>query len=161
MDFEQKNNIQEFMNANEIIDLTEIGNDTNFTTRIIIAKKVQNNLTLNNIQIIPDINKNNENIDILVQIENKDDDFNNLYDIKINKNENEKQEQITITYNNEITKTNQVENIEEINNENLVLANNFQKEQFELFIQGWSQIFLDKFKEKMSIIGFDEISQSI
>lgn len=161
MDFEQKNNIQEFMNANEIIDLTEIGNDTNFTTRIIIAKKVQNNLTLNNIQIIPDINKNNENIDILVQIENKDDDFNNLYDIKINKNENEKQEQITITYNNEITKTNQVENIKEINNENLVLANNFQKEQFELFIQGWSQIFLDKFKEKMSIIGFDEISQSI
>ena len=116
---------------------------------------------MNNIQIIPDINKNNENIDILVQIENKDDDFNNLYDIKINKNENEKQEQITITYNNEITKTNQVENIEEINNENLVLANNFQKEQFELFIQGWSQIFLDKLKEKMSIIGFDEISQSI
>ena len=161
MDFEQKNNIQEFMNANEIIDLTEIGNDTNFTTRIIIAKKVQNNLTLNNIQIIPDINKNNENIDILVQIENKDDDFNNLYDIKINKNENEKQEQITITYNNEIIKENQVENIEEINNENLILANNYQKEQFELFIQGWSQIFVDKLIEKMSIIGFDEISQSI
>lgn len=147
------------MNANEIIDLTELENDTDFTTRIIITKEVQNNLTINNIQIIPDINKNNENIDILVQIESKDDNFNNLYDIKINKNENEKQEQITITYNNEIIKENQVENIEEINNENLILANNYQKEQFELFIQGWSQIFVDKLIEKMSIIGFDEISQ--
>ena len=57
--------------------------------------------------------------------------------------------------------TNEIQVALEINNENLVLANNFQKEQFELFIQGWSQIFLDKFKEKMSIIGFDEISQSI
>ena len=147
---------------NEIIDLDEITGSSNAISRIIIEKNINNNETTNNIQIVPDIQNLEENINISLSFSAvQNDNINNSYIITLNQFEDDKKNNATITYNNNIVKASDVEEIEELSGSNTAIANNYTKDQFTGFIKNWSNIFIDKLSEKMTTLGLEEISAEL
>lgn len=147
---------------NEIIDLDEITGSSNAISRIIIEKNINNNETTNNIQIVPDIQNLEENINISLSFSAvQNDNINNSYIITLNQFEDDKKNNATITYNNNIVKASDVEEIEELSGSNTAIANNYTKDQFTGFIKNWSNIFIDKLSEKMTTLGLEEISTEL
>ena len=142
---------------NEIIDLNEYElNKEELNTKIVFTKEKSDNKEIYKANIIPNINNEENNIYLEAQFSNiQNNSFNNLYILTINKNEEEKEKSTTITYKTNTTKTNEVGEIVELTNENTIIANNYDKNQFKPFINSWIQIFKDKLKEKLETIGFE------
>ena len=146
----------------EVIDLMDIAENSVITMRILINKNITENITTNIIKIIPDINNLEDNIEITINLGNvKNNNITNDYSLTFNKKENEKKITTTINYNNIITKADSVERIEELLNSNTIVANNYNAEQFKLFIKTWLNMFKDKISEKMTILGLEEISNEL
>ena len=151
------NNMPQNVDANEIISLdNQVNENTSTTSRIVINKTINDNLTTNNIQIIPDVNDTNTNINIDINLENvQNDSINNYYTMTFSSNNNDSTEVTTINYNNSIAKAEQVEEIVELNNSNTAIANNYPAEEFGTFLEGWANLFSQKLTEKMAILGFE------
>lgn len=146
----------------EIIDLNALVDNNNITSRIIIEKNINENTTTNNIQIVPDIQNSEENINISLNLSTvQNDNINNSYAIVLNQFEDDKKNTTTINYNNNIVKTDTVEEIEELSGSNTAIANNYTKDQFTVFIKNWSNIFIDKLSEKMATLGLEEITNEL
>lgn len=143
----------------EIIDLNALAEETNITSRIIVEKNADSNITTNNIQIIPDLKKAEENIEISISLGSiQDNQITNAYVITLNQYNEDKKNTISITYDNNIVKAENVEEIEELTGSNTAIANNYTKEQFTSFAKLWGNIFIDKLTEKMETLGLEEIS---
>ena len=143
----------------EIIDLNALAEETNITSRIIVEKNADSNITTNNIQIIPDLKKAEENIEISISLGSiQDNQITNSYVILLNQYNEDKKNTISITYDNNIVKAENVEEIEELTGSNTAIANNYTKEQFTSFAKLWGNIFIDKLTEKMTTLGLEEIS---
>ena len=146
----------------EIIDLNALAEETNITSRIIVEKNADSNITTNNIQIIPDLKKAEENIEISISLGSiQDNQITNAYDITLNQYNEDKKNTISITYDNNIVKAENVEEIEELTGSNTAIANNYTKEQFTSFAKLWGNIFIDKLTEKMETLGLEEISSQL
>lgn len=146
----------------EIIDLNALVENSNITSRIIIEKNINENTTINNIQIVPDIQNSEENINISLNLSTvQNDNINNSYVIVLNQFQDDKKITTTINYNNNIVKTDTVEEIEELSGSNTAIANNYTKDQFTVFIKNWSNIFIDKLSEKMNTLGLEEITTEL
>lgn len=142
---------------NEIIDLNEYElNKKELNTKIVFTKEKSDNKEIYKANIIPNINNEENNIYLEAQFSNiQNNSFNNLYILTINKNEEEKEKSTTITYKTNTAKTNEVGEIVELTNENTIIANSYDKNQFKPFINSWIQIFKDKLKEKLETLGFE------
>ena len=125
-------------------------------TKIVFTIENLDNKEIYKVNIIPNINNEENNIYLEAQFSNiQNNSFNNLYILTINKYEEEKENSTTITYKTNTSKTNEVGEIVELTNENTIIANNYDKNQFKPFINSWIQIFKDKLKEKLETIGFE------
>lgn len=145
-------------NSNEIIDLTpyEGNEEENDTTRIIIERENINNSNLVKINLIPNIKNEEQNIYMEMNISNiQNNSFNNKFTITTNLNNNGKNQKVTVSYDNKTTKTNEVEEITELNSSNTVIANNYDANQFRTFITNYYQMFIDKFTQKLGTLGFE------
>ena len=146
----------------EIIDLNTLTQASSNTTRIIIDINIDESTTTSNIQIIPDVQNSEEDINIQINLGVvQNDSITNSGSITINKVEDEKQYTTTITYDNNIAKADTVEEIEELSGSNTAIANNYTPEQFTAFIKTWTDIFIDKLSEKMTTLGLEEISNEL
>ena len=161
-------NINESFNNNnaedaneEIIDLNNFNSTSNQNniTRIIISKERLDLNTVNKLQIIPDNNKIEENINIILNISDlQNNSINNTFIMQINTN-NERKEVINIEYENTINIVYQVEEIEELSGSNTAIANNYNPNDFKNFLNEYWNILKDTLSQKMIIIGFDEFSE--
>ena len=148
----------ETQNTVETINLDSQGTESTntSTSRIIINKNINDNLTTNNIQLIPDINNLDSNINIEYSLSNvQNDNISNSYTITLSNMNVENKEAITITYDNSIMRADQVEEIEELTNSNTAIANNYSPQEFSTFMTNWMAIFSQVLTEKLSIIGFN------
>lgn len=161
-------NINESFNNNnvedeneEVIDLNNFNSTSNQNniTRIIISKERLDLNTVNKLQIIPDNNKIEENINIILNISDlQNNSINNTFIMQINTN-NERKEVINIEYENTINIVDQVEEIEELSGSNTAIANNYNPNDFKNFLNEYWNILKDTLSQKMIIIGFDEFSE--
>ena len=145
----------------EIIDLNNFNSTSNQNniTRIIISKERLDLNTVNKLQIIPDNNKIEENINIILNISDlQNNSINNTFIMQINTN-NERKEVINIEYENTINIVDQVEEIEELSGSNTAIANNYNPNDFKNFLNEYWNILKDTLSQKMIIIGFDEFSE--
>ena len=111
---------------------------------------------------MPDIQNSEENINISLNLSTvQNDNINNSYVIVLNQFQDDKKITTTINYNNNIVKTDTVEEIEELSGSNTAIANNYTKDQFTVFIKNWSNIFIDKLSEKMNTLGLEEITTEL
>ena len=144
--------------AEGIIDLTSL-NSALITSRAVIEVREEEEKTVSNIQLIPDTNNVNNNINIELNYgkiyENA---INNSGVVTINSMEEEKQHTTTITFGNNITKTDTVEEIPELTGENTAIANNYTVEDFSTFTKRWANLFIDKVAEKMVTLGVEELA---
>lgn len=162
-----ENNISNSNNANDvqsdsktdIIDLNEssaINQNENITTRIEIVKSNSEAISTNKIKIIPDISKP-VSAELVINMSNvQNDNISNTYTIVINLDENSKNKVITINYENNINKIEQVE-IEDLTSTNTAIANNYEPEVFKNFMNQYMVIFMDKLEEKMAMLGLVEL----
>lgn len=145
--------------SNEIIDLTPYeGNEEveNNVTRIIVERENLENSNLVKINLIPNTNNEDKNIYIEMNISNiQNNSFNNKFSLTANFDNNGKQQIITVSYDNKTTKTNEIEDIMELNSSNTVIANNYDTNQFKNFITNYYQIFMDKCTQKLKTLGFE------
>lgn len=148
--------------VNDIIDLNDTSSpsvDNISTIKIVLTKNVEENMTTNEIMVIPNTDVEDRNIILKMNIGTiQNNNINNNYTLTINNINAEKQEVITITYDNSITKVDQVEQIEELTVNNTAIVNNYDAETFKNFFNAWIEIFQDKLKEKLISIGFDELA---
>ena len=149
-------------NSEDIIDLNEAaeigGNEIN-TTRIQIIKSESNTMTTNEIKVIPNINNIEENICLTINMSKvQNDNINNSYTLIFNTVVDTKKEVVTIAYENNIYRVDQVEEIEELTSSNTAIANNYAPEMFSNFINEWLSIFENRLTEKMVSLGFDELA---
>ena len=144
--------------AEGIIDLTSL-NSALITSRAVIEVREEEEKTVSNIQLIPDTNNVNNNINIELNYgkiyENA---INNSGVVTINSMEEEKQHTTTITFDNNITKTDTIEEIPELTGENTAIANNYTVEDFSTFTKRWANLFIDKVAEKMVTLGVEELA---
>ncbi len=125
-------------------------------SRIIISKTTTDNLTTNNIQIIPNLDNYNENINVTYSLSAvQNNSINNSYSIIVNDVDDYSTEVTTITYNTNIVAASQVEEIEELTSSNTAIANNYSAEEFSTFMTSWSTLFLQTLTGKLSVIGFE------
>lgn len=162
---ENKNIIVEFKNnnivnseeKNEVIDLNkyeENKEEQYKLTRIEIEKNNANSI----IKIIPDVDYEEKNISIQINLSNiQNNSFVNSILATINIPDNEKSRTIKISYDTSTTKTNEIEEIEELTDANTIIANNYSKEEFVPFITKWYELFTDEVNQKLDILGFINI----
>ena len=145
---------------NEIINLNEYENNQkneNAITRIIITKEETNESGINKIKIIPSIDNEEKYIYIESSMSNiQNNAFSNSFSIELSSLKNEKKEIAKIVYNTNNTKVTDVEEIMELTNSNTAIANNYEANQFKEFIKNWSDIFVNKLREKLVMLGFEE-----
>lgn len=157
--YKQKNTVVE--EKNEIIDLNNYDSNKNIQdkyARIKILLQNTNDFDINKIEIIPNINNLEENITIESSISDiKNNSYNNVYNININLLREDKKEKIKATYNVNTTKSDQIEEILDLETTNTVIANDYEPKQFQEFWKNWINIFKDKFSDKMKMLGFEEV----
>ena len=148
--------------VNDIIDLNDVNSangDNISTIKIVLTKDVGENITTNEIRFIPNTDNEEQNIIFRINMGTiQDNNINNNYTFIINNINDEKREVTTITYDKNISKVDQVEQIEELTVNNTAIANNYDAETFKNFFNAWLDIFQDKLIEKMISIGFDELA---
>lgn len=154
---ELKNNNAIYSNENNaIIDLNKYEENIKeeyTVTRIEIEKEITNNNMIT-FRLIPDINEE-QNIIVQVNLSNiQNNSFVNSMIATINMSDEEKSKTIQISYDTSTTKTNEIEEIEELTDANTVIANNYSKEKFVPFITKWNELFANKINEKLEILGF-------
>ena len=151
------NNMPQNVDANEIISLdNQVNEGTSTTSRIVISKTTSDNLTTNNVQIVPNLNTADSNISVDINLGSvQNNSINNDFTVIFNSSSDGSIESTTINYNNSITKTEQVEEIAELNNSNTAIANNYSAEEFSTFITSWRSLFSQKVTEKLSVLGFE------
>lgn len=153
---------KEKLTDDEVIDLNALAQSNMITTRVIIEKNINNNMTTNNIEIIPNVEETEKNINILISMGNiQNNNINNSYSVIINTLIEDKVNTVTITYDDNIIKADSVEEIIELSGSNTAIANNYTKEQFTVFIKNWGNIFINKLSEKMTTLGLEEISSEL
>lgn len=124
--------------------------------RIQISKRETENQTTNTIQILPDANDDSISLNIEISLGNiQDNNINNSFYITLNNATGENPEATTISYSNNIVRTDLVDEIPELNNSNTAIANNYSAEQFGAFIESWVNLFSQNFAEKLAILGFE------
>lgn len=153
---ENSNNVNENYNANEIIDLNNEANMSNtITSEISISKTELDNMTTISTVIRPNIDNSSGYIEIVSNIGSiQNDGYSNSYIIEIN-DESESGNIITIDYNTNTVKAEQVEEILELNNTNTAIANDYTAEQFTSFINAWTNLFVQTLTSKLETIGFE------
>lgn len=152
------NEIIDENSSNEIIDLNqaEVTEETEKQnmTRIILTKGKNDNLVNNNIKFIPNANKE-EYIELDINMSDIQNDYaNNSYMLTINTTV-DNTETVTLSYDTETSRVDQVEEILELTGNNTALVNNYDSQIFNIFMQNWINIFNSKLKEKLSILGFN------
>lgn len=137
-------------NANE----ENIQQETKEIVRLVITKTTNNENTSNNIIIIPDINNETTgNISFTYNISSvANDSINNSYNLTISDGTGT----ITCDYTTNTVKADQVEPIEELNETNTIIANNYEANQFTSFINQWIENFNKILSEKMASIGIGD-----
>ena len=150
---------------NEIINLNEYENNQkneNVITRIIITKEETNEKEINKIKIIPRIDNEEQYINIESSMSNiQNNAFSNSFSIELSSLKSEKKETVKIIYNTNNTKVTDVEEIMELTDSNTAIANNYESNQFKEFIKNWLDIFINKLKEKLVMLGFEEFDLTI
>lgn len=156
----ETNNKNEENISEDIIDLNqtgEINENKESISRICIIKNDSTIATINEIRVIPDINNIEENITFTINMSNvQDGNINNSYTLILNRLIDNKRENIVVTYESNICKVEQVEEIEEVNSNNIVIANYYEPEAFMSFFSEYINIFRNKLAQKMVTLGFDE-----
>ena len=141
--------------SDEVIDLSTTQDKSGSSTRIVITKNNTDNLTTNTIEIVPDSNIPNENITITINMSNvQNDSINNSYEIVTNTINGEQTETLTITYDNNTIKADQVEEIPELTGSNTAIASNYDANTFNTFLTNWANLFMNKLSEKLTVLGF-------
>lgn len=143
-------------NTNETFDLSNQKNNASITSRIIIDKTTENNLTTNSIQVVPDLSDEKLNLNIEISASSvQNDNINSSYKIMLNNVVGDNAEVTTINYTTNAIRADKVEEIEELTNSNTAIANNYSSQEFSTFMTNWVTIFNEKLVEKLSVIGFD------
>lgn len=141
--------------SDEVIDLSTTQDKSGSSTRIVITKNNTDNLTTNTIEIVPDSNIPNENITITINMSNvQNDSINNSYEIVANTINGEQTETLTITYDNNTIKADQVEEIPELTGSNTAIASNYDANTFNTFLTNWVNLFMNALSEKLTVLGF-------
>ena len=141
--------------SDEVIDLSTTQDTSASSTRIVITKNNTDNLTTNTIEIVPDSNIPNENITITINMSNvQNDSINNSYEIVANTINGEQTETLTITYDNNTIKADQVEEIPELTGSNTAIASNYDANTFNTFLTNWVNLFMNALSEKLTVLGF-------
>ena len=153
----KNNNVSSSKENDEIIDLNKYDESIEeqySLTRIEIEKEISNNNVIMT-KIIPNMNYEEQNISIQINLSNiQNNSFTNSILATINIPNNEKNETIQISYDTNTAKTNEVEEIMELNDSNTIIANNYSKDEFIPVIQQWYELFTNKVNEKLEILGF-------
>lgn len=152
-----QSNIVNDTNTNEIIDLNKVTEETkqNGNSKIVLTNQELNNTTIQNIQIIPNVNNETQNANITINIQSvQNESFSNSYNLTFNMSEDEHINIITVNYDTNTSKNNQIEEIEELNASNTAIANNYQPDEYKAFLKTWSDLFKERLIEKISILGF-------
>ena len=152
-----QSNIVNDTNTNEIIDLNKVTEETkqNGNSKIVLTNQELNNTTIQNIQIIPNVNNETQNANITINIQSvQNESFSNSYNLTFNMSEDEHINIITANYDTNTSKTDQIEEIEELNASNTAIANNYQPDEYKAFLKTWSDLFKERLIEKISILGF-------
>lgn len=152
----EENSIDE--DSDKIIDLTPYKGDKEEQNiaRITIERESLENSSLIKAKLVPNTNKEDRNIYAEINMSNiQNNSFNNKLTLTANLNNNGKSKAITVNYDNKITKTNEVEEITELNSSNTVIANNYDAKQFSAFITNYYQMFINKFIQKLKTLGFE------
>lgn len=157
-----ENNINNNANNTTAIDVPVVDNtneenieqETEEIVRLVITKTTNNENTSNNIIIIPDINNETTgNISFTYNISSvANDSTNNSYNLTISDGTGT----ITCDYITNTVKSDQVEPIEELNETNTIIANNYEANQFTAFINQWIENFNKILSEKMASIGIGD-----
>ena len=162
--YNNKENILNIDNRlnNEIIDLNKYeesqNNIENIITRVKIEKEIANNNNIMKIKIIPNLNREEISANIQITISDiQNNSFSNSILLSANIISNEKTKSILISYKNNLTKTNQGEEVMELTDANTVIANNYSKSEFVPYITKWNEIFINKLNEKLKILGFENM----
>lgn len=141
-------------NANGMIDLSEyIGENDPAKTIINISRVKEENNSKSVIEIIPDTRRTERKAVIEIQRSNiQNNSFNNKYNIVIKNKENST---LNISYNSNTAKANEVEEIIELTDSNSAIINNYDAKQFRTFAKNWYDIFTDKLRAKLEMLGFE------
>lgn len=139
-----------------IIDLTQVNTNDYITTRIEFNKQVEANQTVNSIKINPDINNAEEYISFTYNLSSIQNNIaNNSYELVLSSIDNNMIHRTSISYTNNLTRMDQVDEIEELNSSNTAIANNYGAEEFKTFFNTWTELLANKFSEKLVVLGFE------
>ena len=125
--------------------------------RLVITKITNEQNTSNNITFIPNINSEyTNNISLTYDMSAvTNNTMNNAYNITLTTNNQTTSSTTTIDFTTNTVATSQVEPIQELNDSNTVIANNYDANQFTTFITQWMEAFKQVLDEKMATIGIE------
>lgn len=126
-------------------------------SRLVITKITNEQNTSNNITFIPNINSEyTNNISLTYDMSAvTNNTMNNAYNITLTTNNQTTSSTTTIDFTTNTVATSQVEPIQELNDSNTVIANNYDANQFTTFITQWVEAFKQVLDEKMATIGIE------
>ena len=126
-------------------------------SRLVITKITNEQNTSNNITFIPNINSEyTNNISLTYDMSAvTNNTMNNAYNITLTTNNQTTSSTTTIDFTTNTVATSQVEPIQELNDSNTVIANNYDANQFTTFITQWMEAFKQVLDEKMATIGIE------
>lgn len=139
---------------------TEQEND--HVTRLVITKTTNEQNTSNNITLIPDVNSDyTNNISLTYDMSAvANNTINNTYNITLTTTDSATSNTTSINYTTNTVGATQIEPIEDLNDSNTAIANNYDANTFTNFIMNWLTRFGAVFTEKMATIGIgDEIAE--
>ena len=139
---------------NEVIDVTTASNS--IVSTITLEKVVEENKETNKITILPNAESKEQNIEIEFDASKEQEgNTSNTLNINVNTLMNNQPNTITIQYDVNVSKEEQVEEIQELTNANTVIANNYEADVFNAFMDSWWTGVTEKIVEKMETIGFE------
>lgn len=161
---ENTNNIEDYSNnnLNEIINLNEVATEVlnEKYAKITLTRRNDGSTTTNTLSISPDVEELNSNIILTINMsEVQNNQINNSYNIEYTDTKGDQTQTLTILYNINTTKVDQIEEIPELSNSNTAIANNYEPSVFKNFMTSWFSILKNKLSEKMVMLGFEEFME--
>ena len=149
-----------------IIDLQtatdEIGTENQESvniTRLVFSKENNDQNISNTIILIPDYSETEETSSITLTYTFSsviDNSINNSYNLTIENIGPISSEVMSFEYTTNTVRADQVEEIEELNESNTVIMNNYEADQFRTFITAWYDAFQSVLSDKLSTIGIED-----
>lgn len=149
-----------------IIDLQTVAEEINTEnqepaniTRVVLSKENSDQNISNTIIIIPDYSETEETNSITLTYTLSgvvDNSINNSYNLTIENIDPISSEIMSFEYTTNTVRADQVEEIEELNESNTVIMNNYEANQFRTFITAWYDAFQSVLSEKLSTIGIED-----